>query len=170
MNTNRLLWEFEGTNGIKTGYTGNAGKCLVASAGRNNLQLLSIVLGIDNHFSDSFTLLNYGFVNYKLTPIISKNKYCTTVSVQNGCYDKVGLMTKDDINITLKENEIVTFNLIIPKKIKAPVYKGENIGELQVYIKNDLIFSNPLIAMSDVRVKKYNDILYKILRLWMKGN
>ena len=166
--TNRLLWEFQGADGIKTGYTGNAGKCLVASADKNSFQLISVVLGTHNHFIDSHTLLDYGFNNYKLTPLIRKNKYCTTVSVQRGFIEDVGLVTKDDISLPLIESEIVKFNLVVPKKIIAPVSKGEQIGELQVYIGNDLAYSASLIAMKEVRIKKYNDILYKILRFWME--
>jgi D-alanyl-D-alanine carboxypeptidase (penicillin-binding protein 5/6) len=166
--TNRLLWEFEGAIGIKTGYTGNAGKCLVASADNNIFQLLSIVLGTHDHFADSCTLLNYGFNNYQFTPLISKNQYCTTIKVVGGLSDEVDLMTKDGISLVLMENESVIFNSVVPKKIKAPVSKGEQIGELQVYVGNDLACSTSLVAMSNVSIKKYNYILYKIFRYWIK--
>ncbi|MGI5859175.1 MAG: D-alanyl-D-alanine carboxypeptidase family protein [Tepidanaerobacteraceae bacterium] len=167
--TNRLLWEFEGADGIKTGYTGNAGKCLVASADKEDVQLLSVILGTHNHFADSCTLLDFGFNNYKLTPLISKNKYCTTVKVESGSSDEVDLMTKDDISLALMENEIVKLNLIVPKSIKAPVFKEEQIGELQVYVGRDLACSTSLIAMSNIDIKKYTYILYKFFRVWMKG-
>ena len=90
------------------------------------------------------------------------------MSVQRGFIEDVGLVTKDDISLPLIESEIVKFNLVVPKKIIAPVSKGEQIGELQVYIGNDLAYSASLIAMKEVRIKKYNDILYKILRFWME--
>lgn len=167
-NTNQLLWEFKGANGIKTGTTPNAGKCLVAAAYKNSFQLISVVLGSNNAFIDSGKLLNYGFANYKLTPLIRKNKHYATVPVQNGNFEEVGLMAKDGISLPLTESEAVKFNLVVPKKIKAPVAKGEQIGELQVFIGNNLASSTPLIAMKEVRIKKYSDILYKILKFWMK--
>lgn len=167
-NTNRLLWQFDGADGIKTGYTGNAGKCLVATANKNGFRLLSVVLGSPDHFEDSQILLDYGFNNYRLTPIIAKNNCYTTVNVENGVFKKVDLIAKDSVILPVKDNENISFDVIVPKKIKAPVFKGETIGQLQIYIDNDLATSTSLIAASDVRIRKYHDILSKILKFWMK--
>lgn len=166
--TNRLLWQFDGADGIKTGCTGNAGKCLVATAYRNGFRLISIVLGSLDHFEDSQKILDYGFNNYRLTPIIEKNNHYTTIDVENGVFKKVNLITKDSIILPVNENDNISFELIVPKKIKAPVFKGEQIGQLQIYINNDLVSSTYLVVASDVRLKKYHDILNKILRFWIK--
>ncbi len=167
-NTNRLLWESENVHGVKTGYTGNAGKCLVAFANENGLQILSVVLGAHDHFCDSRILLNYALTYYKLTPIIRKNTYCTTVPVQNSFCSEVDLMTTDDVNLALNKDEKLIFELVLPKTIKAPVNKGENIGELQIFINNNLSFSAPLIAANDVQAKRYGVILLDILKFWIK--
>jgi len=166
--TNRLLWQFHGADGIKTGYTGNAGKCLVATAYKNGFRLISVVLGSHNHFEDSQKLLNYGFNNYKLKPVVSKDDYYTTVNVENGIFEKVDLIAKENIHLPVMENENISFKLVVPKNIKAPVLKGEQIGQLQIYIDNDHALSTDLVAARDVRLKKYHDILNKILRFWIK--
>lgn len=167
-NTNRLLWEFEGADGIKTGYTGKAGRCLVATAKNNGFHLLSVVLGSQNHFEDSKKLLNYGFENYKLKNIISKNNYLTTVNVENGVIKTVDLIAKDSITLPIEESENIKFKLIVPKKIKAPVFKGEEVGQVQVYIDDDLVTSTSLITAKDVPLKTYNYILNRILRFWTR--
>lgn len=167
-NTNRLLWEFEGADGIKTGYTGKAGRCLVATAKNNGFHLLSVVLGSQNHFEDSKKLLNYGFENYKLKNIISKNNYLTTVNVENGVIKTVDLIAKDSITLPIEESENIKFKLIVPKKIKAPVFKGEEVGQVQVYIDDDLVTSTSLITAKDVPLKTYKYILNRILRFWTR--
>lgn len=168
-NTNKLLWEFDGANGIKTGYTGKAGKCLVASAFKNDFQLLSIVLGTHSHFGDSFQLLNYGFNNYKQTTLAKKSKNYATIPVQNGTFDEIELGIKSNINLPLSKREKFRLKPVVPKKTKAPINKGQQIGELQVYIDENLVHSAPLFAMKDVEVKNYKYILNKIFQFWIKG-
>ena len=154
-NTNKLLWEFDGANGIKTGYTGKAGKCLVASAFKNDFQLLSIVLGTHSHFGDSFQLLNYGFNNYKQTTLAKKSKNYATIPVQNGTFDEIELGIKSNINLPLSKREKFRLKPVVPKKTKAPINKGQQIGELQVYIDENIIFSSSF-SVKDVEVKTIN--------------
>lgn len=166
--TNRLLWEFNGADGIKTGYTGKAGRCLVATAKNNGFRLISVVLGSQNHFEESKKLLDYGFKNYKLTNIILKNNYFATVDVEKGVFQKVDLVAKDSIILPMKEDENVDFKLIVPEEINAPVSRGEQIGQLQIYVDDELVASTSLIASKDVPLRKYYHILDRILRFWMK--
>lgn len=166
--TNRLLWQFDGADGIKTGYTGNAGKCLVATANKKGFRLISVVLGSTDHFQDSQRLLDYGFENYYLKPIVRKNEICTSVTVEKGVIKSVGLIAEDNILLPIKEGEKVNYYLIAPKKISAPVFKGESIGQLQIYIDNSFVESVNLVAAGDVRLRKYYDLVNRIFRFWMK--
>ena len=140
----------------------------MATAKNNGFHLLSVVLGSQNHFEDSKKLLNYGFENYKLKNIISKNNYLTTVNVENGVIKTVDLIAKDSITLPIEESENIKFKLIVPKKIKAPVFKGEEVGQVQVYIDDDLVTSTSLITAKDVPLKTYNYILNRILRFWTR--
>jgi len=164
--TNRLLWEFDGADGIKTGYTGNAGKCLVATADKKGFRLISVVLGSADHFQDSKRLLDYGFANYKLTPIVIQNNYFTTISVEKGVLKTVDLIAEDSIFLPIKDNEKVSCKIIAPKKIKAPVFKGEKIGQLHIYIDNKFATSISLVASRDIRQINFQDMFNKLLRFW----
>lgn len=128
---------------------------------------MSIVLGTNYHFRDSIVLLNYGFNNYLITSLIERDRHLLAVSVQNGFPDEVSLIVKENISLPLMKNELFRFNPIVPNKVKAPVTKGDQIGQLEVIIGNSPVYSTPLVAMNDVRVETYSDILYKILEFWL---
>jgi D-alanyl-D-alanine carboxypeptidase (penicillin-binding protein 5/6) len=83
-NTNKLLWSFENATGIKTGYTGKAGRCLVASAYKNGFELISVVLGSPSNFNSSYKLLNFGFTKYQLRQIIKKDNIVKSIPVKKG--------------------------------------------------------------------------------------
>ncbi|HHX22865.1 MAG: D-alanyl-D-alanine carboxypeptidase family protein [Tepidanaerobacteraceae bacterium] len=165
--TNRLLWEYKGCNGVKTGYTGQAGRCLVASAVNNNFQLISVVLGSNNHFNDSRTILDYGFDNYKLRTVIDKDNYKFPIKVRNGFCDEICLIVEESVKLPFKDNESFLLTPVVPKEVKAPVFKGEQIGQIEIIINNKNVYSKALIASSDVPLKTYNKILYEILKSWL---
>lgn len=169
-NTNRLLRQFEIVNGIKTGYTGQAGKCLVASATKDNLHLISVVLGAHNHFSVTRELLNYGFSNFKLRQVVKAHKPYHSINIENGIKDEIVLIAKDDIVVPISKNDFVDLKVVTPNKIKAPVYKNQRIGELQVFINNNLICSTPLVALKEIRELNIVDKFYIIIRQWLKLN
>lgn len=170
VNTNKLLWSFEGADGIKTGYTGKAGRCLVASAVKNDIQLLSVVLGTRDHFKNSKVLLDYGFSNYKLVKAIEKSKCSNVVNVENGKEDKVFIQAKDDIFIPKAENEEMRLEMVIPNKIKAPILKNQQIGVAYVYINDKAVYSTPMIAKKDIKEKTLSDVIYDIFRIWLDIN
>ncbi|HHY04483.1 MAG TPA: D-alanyl-D-alanine carboxypeptidase [Thermoanaerobacterales bacterium] len=156
--------------GIKTGYTGKAGRCLVASAVKNDIQLLSVVLGTRDHFKNSKVLLDYGFSNYKLVKAIEKSKCSNVVNVENGKEDKVFIQAKDDIFIPKAENEEMRLEMVIPNKIKAPILKNQQIGVAYVYINDKAVYSTPMIAKKDIKEKTLSDVIYDIFRIWLDIN
>ena len=168
-NTNRLLTGFNGANGIKTGYTGKAGRCLTASATRDGLHLMSVVLGADDHFSASYNLLSYGFSNYKLMDIIEEDAEYASVPVKNGVKDELQLLAKTSITLPVREGEMVEFRLIAPKSIDAPIVMGHQVGEIEVFIDNKKAFSTSLIASTDIRKRMFFDIYLKIIDEWVKN-
>lgn len=166
-NTNRLLTGFDGANGIKTGYTGKAGRCLAASAKRDDLHLISVVLGADDHFSASYTLLSYGFSNYKLEEIVGQSASCPPILVKDGVKEQLHLAIKSIIALPLREGERIELKYVLPKIIHAPITKGHTVGEVEVYIDDCKILSAPLTATTEVRKKMYFDIILKILGDWV---
>ncbi|HHW02706.1 MAG TPA: D-alanyl-D-alanine carboxypeptidase [Thermoanaerobacterales bacterium] len=169
-NTNRLLGSKIGVNGIKTGYTGGAGKCLVASAAMNRFQLISVVLGSGDHFGNSYNLLDYGFSHYKYKQVVVKDRPYTNVLVENGILDRALLVAGGDIFLPVGENETVDLKMIVPDSIKAPVMKNQPIGEILVFINGKQVCKTILVSTQDIREKTYFDMLYRILREWLNLN
>lgn len=153
INLNKLLWNYEGADGVKTGYTSTAGRTLVASATRDGWQLISVVLKSDaNIWSDSMALLDYGFENFEIKNLVGKNSDVAEEDVK--CGDPVKLVTKDGLTSVVKKNDLpISKKLVINQDIKAPVSKGEVLGQLIFYQGEEQLGSVNLIAANDVKRK-----------------
>lgn len=166
-NTNRLLRSYEEVDGVKTGYTGQAGRCLVASASKDGFSLISVILDSQKHFSDSYELLNYGFSNYTLTRIVNKDSEYSKVPVFEGIKNEAELIAKDDLYIPIKTDEQIDFKIIAPDVINAPVVKNQELGEIHVFIDGNFVSKVPLVAAEDIRQKTFIDKFYNIIRNWL---
>ncbi len=135
VNTNRLIYDYKGANGIKTGFTNAAGHCLAASATRGNFKLISVVLGAPSskiRFDNSKKLLNYGFANYDSLPLVKKGEVITSMSVSKGKVEKVDILADEDLSLLLKKGESknVEKETILPDVIRAPFEKDCKVGEI----------------------------------------
>lgn len=140
VNTNKLLKSYNGITGLKTGTTSQAGSCISATAERDGLSLIAVVLGSKTgteRFSDASKILDYGFANFgKYTPTIP-DEAITEISVKNGMENKVKTDLKIDTSFLIKkgENDKITSEIILPQELDAPIEKGAVIGK--VIYKND---------------------------------
>ena len=154
VNTNKLVRFYDGVDGLKTGYTQKAGYCLTATAKKNNLRLISVVMGedtIENRSQDTVKLLNYGFNTYKINLIKSKKDILGKVKVENGKKEYVNLVLINDIVELLKSDKKESeynFKLDI-KKLKAPVKKGSKIGEVRIYDKKKNLINKVEITVEE---------------------
>ncbi len=133
-NTNKLLWSFEGSDGVKTGTTSEAGQCLVASATRDGRQMLSVVLRSSNRWAESEKLLKYGFEEFELLDIYDSGEVVTLIDVKYGLSDQVSVLAEAPLSVIIPrgmEEEVVK-EIIIDRSINAPVRKNEKIGEVKV--------------------------------------
>lgn len=136
VNTNRLLTEYKGMVGVKTGWTEAAGGCLAGAAERGGITLISIVMNAtdgDTRFSDTAALLDYGFPRVRLVKGPSREKIEGTVWVHNGTTYKVTAHPKSDVRHILAEGELerhCSVRLDMPRFINAPVQRGDKVGEL----------------------------------------
>lgn len=160
VNTNRLVRFYEGVDGLKTGYTTAAGHCLTATAKKNDLRLISVVMkssSSDARSKDTATLLSYGFNSFKNNVIYSKDKVLGEVKVLNGKLEKVNVYLKEDatelLGITEKAKDY-SFNIKV-KEIKAPIKKDSEVGtaeiidnegnivkEVKIIVKEDIVKAN----------------------------
>ncbi len=153
VNTNKLVRFYNGADGLKTGYTSLAGYCLTATAKRNNLRLIAVVMGEEDsnvRNTEVTNMLDYGFNNYELLNVVSKDKVVGNVKVIKGKKDNVDIIPLEDIDILYKkmdEKPNITYELDI-KELSSPLKINDKVGKLK--IKNN----DNIINTIDVTVKE----------------
>lgn len=140
VNTNKLIRDYQGANGLKTGLTNDAGHCLAASAKRGNLSLISVVLGgptSNSRFSESKKLLDFGFANYESLPICRKDEVVKKIKVSKGKGNIVNIVAESDYSLLIRKGDSreIEKEIILPEKINAPYEKGQKFGE--IVLKNN---------------------------------
>ena len=147
-NKNKLLWNFDGANGVKTGFTKKAGRCLVAGANRNGMQLISVVLNVGPMFERCAELMRHGFTSYNAVTVARKGEACYSAELTKSTVPYADLYTKRDIVIPTKSGELVTTDIIFTRKMAGSIAKDECVGEIRVYIDNRLQFSEKLFTLN----------------------
>ncbi|MCA0403115.1 MAG: D-alanyl-D-alanine carboxypeptidase [Proteobacteria bacterium] len=170
-NRNRLLWRNSQVDGVKTGHTDEAGFCLVSSAKRENMRLLAVVLGSPTESAradDSERLLNYGFRFFETHQLYKANKAISEVPVFKGKLNSLAIGVNQDQFITIPAGQYsrLSLNTKTPKKLQAPIAKGEKVGELVVQFDNQVIASYPLYALNDVAKGGIFTRMKDTVRLW----
>lgn len=152
INKNKTLWEYEGGDGGKTGYTMEAGRCLVSSAKRNGMRLIAVSLNARNWFNDNYQLLDYGFEKYSPYMVYNKNQLIDKIKIPNG-YEKLNIVTSKELFYPLKDDEKkeIKVKVSINEDLKAPIERGESVGNIETYLKGVLIRKDPLVARNSVR-------------------
>lgn len=152
LNKNKTLWEYEGGDGGKTGYTMASGRCLVSSARREDMRLIAVSLNAPNWFNDNYKLMDYGFENYKLYSVYEKGQLITLKDIKNATDEKIPLVPQGDFIYPLKDEEVkgVKLSFTTDEKIEAPVYKDDVFGKIEVFLDGKLIKKDNLLAKYDV--------------------
>lgn len=165
-NTNKMINKYNGMTGLKTGTTSNAGFCLCATATRDGISFVSVVLGAqtsDERFAVTQELLDYGFANYKLDNIKIDNSKLKTVKVKNGV-DK-SITPKCELNKKLllpKNSDKITYEYSFLDEVKAPVKKDDKLGVITVYSGNKKISSIELKSDKNIKSVTFLYILKKM--------
>lgn len=154
-NRNRLLWRDPSVDGIKTGHTEAAGYCLVASAKKEDMRLISVIMGTDSddaRFKASQSLLGYGFRFYETQKIYRASENITSVKIWKGDVEELVLGIESDLYITFprgQKNHLTT-KFDIPEHTIAPVNRGEAQGKLKITLADSEIAEAKLIALQTV--------------------
>jgi len=169
-NTNRLLYDtvnkvyvngvkrvckYDGVTGVKTGYTSNAGGCLVASAQRNGSEFLCVTMKSTDmgRFSDCIAMLDWAFANYRTVSPISIGSDVGEVTVKRGSVKSVGAVAAEDIYTTIpmdSPDSVVTTQVIMENQVEAPVAKGQIVGKIQVYENDELVGEFDAVAKEEI--------------------
>ena len=171
-NKNRLLDEFPGANGVKTGFTNKAGHCFVGAAKRDGLQLISVVLasgwgpaGRNQKFTDTKEILSYGFANYEFETIITAEAPAGTLPVTRSRTKTMDYVYNYGARVPLHQNhkESVYVELSVPTAIQAPIAAGDMIGVARIFIDTDFFVEIPLKATANATRHDFKTSLEKVL-------
>lgn len=142
-NKNDVIWQYEGGDGVKIGYTKASGRCLVASATRDEIQLIAVVINDGNWFNDCYRMLDFGFENYKPALLLSKGQFLKKIEILDGDRGYINLLCEDDLIIPLKDDEKEKIKIVLnlSDSITAPVYRGQKLGSIQVFLEGKLLYT-----------------------------
>lgn len=172
VNKDRLLTEYNGAIGVKTGYTGKAGHCFVGAAQKDGITLITVVLasgwgqaGKAAKWSDTKALLNYGFENFENKTVAEKGEELGEFEIEKG-YEKFGkAVLKEGLTLPLCKNDRVEKRvLLLPQK--APVKAGDKVGTAEIYINGNRYCSIDAVALNDVLEHTFNSMFFKIFNEW----
>jgi D-alanyl-D-alanine carboxypeptidase (penicillin-binding protein 5/6) len=152
-NRNRLLWRDKTVDGVKTGHTEAAGYCLVASAKRGNMRLISVVMGTESEearMRESQKLLSYGFRYFETQKLYDAGVPLKTTQLWYGEAEDIELGVAEAVTVTIPRGHYgdLKAELKVAKIIEAPVDQGQEFGELRLMLNEELVYSAPLIALA----------------------
>ena len=166
-NTNKMVRFYDGCTGLKTGYTSGAGFCLSASAEREGLGLIAVVLGCETsqeRFSACKSMLDYGFANFALvTPEAPKD---ASVPVTLGVTDTVAAVPGEDTALLIdkSQRDQVTVAVELESTVAAPVSKGQRLGTMTVRAGEQVLAQIPMIAAEGVPRLTFGELFLEVLR------
>ena len=154
-NKNKLLFKLDGCIGVKTGFTNDAGRCLVSAIERNGMRLICVVLNCGPMFEESTTLLNSCASIYSLVDVTSLYDYERKVKVLDGRKKEILIGTRESFIYPLSEYEKnnLKFEYNLPEALQAPLKKGEEVGEIKVFLHNNLLFSEKVYTIEEIKPK-----------------
>ena len=154
-NKNKLLFRLDGCIGVKTGFTNDAGRCLVSAIERDGVRFVCVVLNCGPMFEESETLLNACANTYKLYDLTELYDYKKLLPVRDGRKDNVKISTKESFIYPLSEweknNLKIEYNLV--EHVDAPLKKGSEVGEIKIFLGKDLLFSEKVYTIEEVKPK-----------------
>ncbi len=174
VNTNKLVRLYDGADGLKTGHTDAAGYCLAATAKKNNLRLIGIVLGEKDskiRNSETMALLDYGFNSVKFNLLKKKNTIVDKVKIDKATKEIIDIKLKDDLGVVEKVGDKgkYTFEKKI-KEIKLPLKKNEKVGKLIVLENNKKVAEEDLIVDKSIEALSFGELFKKGVVDLVSGN
>lgn len=171
VNTNKLIRNYQGATGLKTGSTSLALYNLSASATRNGLSLIAVIMRAPDtkiRFSEAQKLLDYGFNNYSYKELAKRNDLVQNVSVRKGVESEVSGIFKDDLGFLLKkgEDKNISQNISIDKNLSAPISRGQKIGEVSFTLDGKLIGTAHIVSNKEIKKNSLFNMVSHLYKNW----
>ena len=170
-NTNHMIGKYRGMTGLKTGMTNASGYCLAATASRDGLDLISVVLGsesLDMRFQETTKILDYGFSSFEVVSVNRKGQLAGDVNVRKGTEVSIPVAYKDNEAILLKrgQKDKLQEEIRLPEYLDAPVTAGENGGEVVYTLENEVIKKIPLVTTGEVTKATWLKMFWRMTVHW----
>ncbi len=172
INHNKLLRTYEGSIGVKTGFTKRSGRCLVSAAKRNGLTLVAVTINAPDDWNDHRTLLDSGFSAYSMVNALDEREYKVSLPVIGGTDQTVLCLSRDKISAVLSSDispQDLSFTLEMPNFLYAPIEKGERVGKLTVKLKGKTIGQTDITAEYSVSAVEYKTSIWQKLIDFLSG-
>ncbi|MEZ4357259.1 MAG: D-alanyl-D-alanine carboxypeptidase family protein [Eubacteriales bacterium] len=176
VNLNKMIRNYEGCDGIKTGFSSTAGQCLASTAKKGNTRYIYVGLNAPDstsRYDDAKNAFNYAFANYSLKTIVTENQIIKkNVSVFGGSKDILSIYASKGYSLLLKKDEEANIetNIVIEEKPTAPISKGQVVGHIDITQDGQSIVTIDIVAGEDISVINYSQSLMKILADWLGIN
>ena len=172
-NTNEMLTDYEGADGVKTGYTSLAGRCLVTSATRNDMRFISVVLYCDTknlRTSSSRKILDYSFNEYGKVYLVEKGRIAGSVKVERSkSLQEVMVAVSEELVAVLKhsQRDNLYTRISLPEKVMAPVRQGAIIGTISIFQGDRIIAETSLITVESAQKMELMDYFLNVIKKWL---
>lgn len=171
-NRNQLLWRDSSVDGLKTGHTEEAGYCLVASAERNGMRLISVVMGTTSESvrtTESQKLLTWGFRYYSTHDLYSPTDSLAEAQVWEGKTKLLSLGVAEDIQLTIPRGDeaALTAEILVPEGLRAPISAGQEIGLIKVLYRGEVVHETELVAQHDIEQSGFFGRMWDRIKLFL---
>lgn len=149
-NHNKLLWQYEGAVGVKTGFTKHAGRILVGSAERDGRRLVSVTINAPSDWSDHRKMLDYGFTCYSPETLVTQGQQVGAAEIISGTETQVPLVATEDVSFFMLPNETPELQVETAQLLYAPIRQGQVLGKMRVYVGDRLVNEQTVLAGASV--------------------
>ena len=172
-NFNKLVYLYDGCDGLKTGYTAKSGYCVVATAQREGSRFIVVVMGApspDQRLNETWKLLDWAFANFRSVRLASRGETVCSARVLRGTKEEIPLVTPEDVGVTIlkKEKGEVTRKIRV-SPLTAPVEKGDTAGEMDIFIDGKHSLTVKLLAGDSVSKASFLDHFLRYVRVLVTG-
>lgn len=165
-NKNRLLTDYDGATGIKTGYTRAAGRCLVFGAKRDGMEVIGVVLNCGNWFEEAARLMDLGFARYDYFTALQAGETVRVLPVENGTQETVCICAAQTLAAPVPDGIIPVMEYDLPENVEAGRAVGEEVGEARMIVGDRVLASSPLVLGEELSKRDYGFELERMIRHW----
>jgi len=170
-NTNRLIHDYQGCDGLKTGFTEEAGHGAAITAQRGKTRFISVVMGApssNERYQAAKTLLDYGFSHYHTLPVMQKGEPVASVPVEKGEYPHIEAVTGEAVSLLVELEKDTAYDkqIELPQRLASPLSEGEKIGHLKVTLGEEKLTAD-LVSNREVPEARFSTLMKRAFNIWL---